>query len=183
VTWRTLGRYAERYLRRAAELRERHLGPDHSVTLDTLHSLAVVVKRDARRGPEAVALLERVHARWAADLGPDHSATLNSLYNLAEAYRKADQLPDAISLLERLRDRQTASGGPDPDHPEVVKTLYHLGSMYTHAGAGPTPSCYSSRRGIGWRPPSARTTRKPWAYRRASPRRTSAPGGPRRPSP
>jgi serine/threonine protein kinase/tetratricopeptide (TPR) repeat protein len=114
VTWRNLGKYAaaERHLRRAVELRERELGPDDPLTLDSRNSLAVTLERQGRFGA-ATELYQRNLEASRRLFGPDHPQTLAALHNLAAAYQDAGRADMALPLFEFTLSKQQAALGPD----------------------------------------------------------------------
>jgi serine/threonine protein kinase len=132
-TWLWLGYYqkAEEHLRRAIGLREGLLGADHPDTLESMHSLGVVLTQGGKLA-EAIALFKKVRDARSAQLGPDHPDTLNTLDNLAAAYRVAGKTADAIALFEKVRDLSIATLGPD--HPSTLTTLDNLAGAYLTAG-------------------------------------------------
>jgi eukaryotic-like serine/threonine-protein kinase len=132
-TYRRIGAYelAIGPLRRAAELREECLGPDHSDTLFALDSLASAYEAVGRL-PEAIQLHDRVQKALAAKLGSDHRETLRALRNLAVAYWAQGNRPEAFQLLEHVRSvHETAFG---PDDPDTLITLQNLAIVYQYSG-------------------------------------------------
>jgi serine/threonine protein kinase/tetratricopeptide (TPR) repeat protein len=133
VTWRNLGKYAaaERHLRRALELRDRALGPDDPLTLDSRNSLAVTLDQAGSPGA-AIELHQQILDASRRTLGPDHLDTLTAMSNLGACYNNAGELEKALPLLEETFSRQQAL--LSVDHPDTLKTAAHLGSCYLDAG-------------------------------------------------
>lgn len=99
-------------LKRAAELSERHLGPNDPQTTTALHSLAVV-HRSMGHGTEAIRLFEQARDRRIASLGEDHEETLNTLNSLSVAYYAAGRMEDALRMMQRVYDISLAKRGPN----------------------------------------------------------------------
>jgi serine/threonine protein kinase len=122
---------AIRQHKRALELLEAKLGPDHPDTLSVRNNLAGAYL-DAGRTAEAVPLLEASLKLREAKLGPDHPDTLSSRNNLAEAYRAAGRTAEAITLHEQTFKLREAKLGPD--HPGTLTSRNNLALAYRIAG-------------------------------------------------
>ncbi|MBX9581522.1 MAG: tetratricopeptide repeat protein, partial [Gemmataceae bacterium] len=128
VTWRNLARYdrAADNLRRAVDLRDRALGPDHPDTLDSVNSLAVVygTMNDPRR---AEPLYRRALEAGEKALGPDHLTVLGTANNLAALYHHRGEYGAAEPLYRRaLAGFERALGR---DHPNTLTTVNNLGAL------------------------------------------------------
>jgi len=158
VLLRDQGRYgeAEQRLRRALEIREQALGPDHPDTATSHNSLGVLLR--AQRPTEqlllkeAEQLLRRVLAIREAAVDPDHpdratspnTATsldmATSLHNLAESLRAQVQFKEAEPLLLKeaeqrlrraleIREATLRSG-----HPDIAQSLNYLAEVLRAQG-------------------------------------------------
>jgi serine/threonine protein kinase/tetratricopeptide (TPR) repeat protein len=133
VTWRNLARYkkAIEHLRRAAELRERELGPDAELTLDSYNSLGVALGL-AGRYREAVTVIQQAHARAMSKHGADQRLTLILANQLATGYLHTGQLEESAVLSEQILERRRSIFGPD--HPDTLHTMCILAYVYARQG-------------------------------------------------
>jgi len=129
---------AEPLLRDALAIREKTLGPEHSLTAEGLDGLAVLL---ANLGDIAGArpLYERALAIREKALGPEHPDTAQSLNNLAALLGNLGDIAGARPLFERaLAIREKALG---PEHPDTAQSLNNLaillGNLGDIAGARP----------------------------------------------
>ena len=122
---------AEKLLKRALHIRERHFGESHLSVLDTCHELAhlhktiasssAVVTESSHHARLAEALFRRSLSGREAELPPDHSALLVSLNDLAIFLQQHGNLEkhstESICLLESAVERATAKrrGGNNED--------------------------------------------------------------------
>jgi serine/threonine protein kinase/tetratricopeptide (TPR) repeat protein len=118
-------------LKRALDLRQRQLAPDHRDTLDTMHNLAMAYHESGKLA-EAIRLFEQVRDKRAVKLGPDHADTLTTQLSIASAYMSAGKLAEAIRLIEQVRDKRAEKLGPD--HADTLTSLHFLALAYTQAG-------------------------------------------------
>jgi tetratricopeptide (TPR) repeat protein len=121
------------HLTRAADLYRSALGPDHMITLYTMHALALA-QFHVGATADVVALLEKVRDAQSARLGPDHPATLDTLTDLGMAYIRSGKEADGLALLETVRDATTRALGPDSML--TLKTQFCLAEAYKDAGRG-----------------------------------------------
>ena len=122
---------AEPIQRRALEIREKVLGPNHPDTATSLNNLAGIYSSQGQY-KEAEPLLKRALEINEKALGPDHPNTAISLNNLAEIYRSQGQYKEAEPLLKRaLEIREKALG---PDHPDTATSLNNLAAIYRNQG-------------------------------------------------
>ncbi|WP_169979111.1 protein kinase domain-containing protein [Tautonia rosea] len=134
-----LGRYAdaERNLRRALEIRERLLGPEHPETLETLSALVPVVNpsgfHNMARKQEAIRLARRSAESHRRVFGAAHPATLAAHADLGDALIRAGNLQEASDLLQHnLGIQQKVQGA---GHPETLWTMTLLGQARCRLGA------------------------------------------------
>ncbi|ODT63708.1 hypothetical protein ABS71_14020 [bacterium SCN 62-11] len=150
--WRGLGNWpqAERFLRRALELKECSLGPAHRVCRRLLGSLAEILKC-AGKADEAAGLFRQIeqNRQSHSDLSRQPSSQrLCSQYGLSEVpawsfQAKSSELGLKGSFkqlkplcLAALRASEQALG---PSHPDVSYLLEDLAALYTENGR-PEPS-------------------------------------------
>ncbi len=127
------GRYgeAEVHARKAIELSEAELGPEHKTTAILINNLATVHELQGRYA-EAEGLYKRALTIKEKVLGPEHisvGATLNNLallLDLQHRYGEAEPL-----YLRALRIMEKALG---PKHPSFAISLDNLGVMYSAQG-------------------------------------------------
>lgn len=114
---------AEPLMRRALELDEKRLGPDHPNVSILLGNLAVLLL-DTNRSAEAEPLMRRALELDERSLGPDHPNVARGLGNLAMLLQANHRLEEAESLIRRALDLDERSLGPD--HPNVAIRLNNL---------------------------------------------------------
>ena len=117
--------------RRALEIREKVLGPDHPSVATTLNNLGGLYRAQGKYD-EAEPLYRRALEIREKVLGPDHpyvATTLNNLGLLLAAQGKYDE---AEPLYRRsLEIREKVLG---PDHPDVAYSLHNLGTILYEQG-------------------------------------------------
>jgi serine/threonine protein kinase len=121
---------AESLLTAAIATRQARLGPDHPLTLATMHNQARAFDL-AGRPAEAISLLERVRDIRAQTLGGEHPDTLDAASDLALMLTRAGRHNEAVALLERVRDVRVARLGGD--HALTLATLESLAEAYVGA--------------------------------------------------
>jgi tetratricopeptide (TPR) repeat protein len=130
---RELGRYgdADQWLRRALEIRERVLGPNH---IDTTASLDDFATLEFVRGDLAAAesIVRRSLAAHEAAQGPNHPATAGNLNNLATIYANQGNDTDAEPLYRRAISILDRAFGPDS--PPTAAAFSNLASLYARQG-------------------------------------------------
>lgn len=129
---------ARQLLERALTIREKALGPDHSLTGTSLNNLALLLK-DQGDLAAARPLLERALAITENAPGPEHPDTATTLNNLAMLLQRQGNLAEARPLHERaLAIREKALG---PEHPNTAQSLNNLGFLLYDEGdlAGARP--------------------------------------------
>jgi non-specific serine/threonine protein kinase/serine/threonine-protein kinase len=136
--YRNLGLYtkAEPLLARSVEIRQRVLGPDHPLTLQSMDSLAVFYEQ-AGRYAEAEKLQAETVAGRRRVLGEDHRDTLQSKDELAIVYESQGRYPESERLWnEVLTARRRVLSSDDPDlfeSMDCVASAYQNGGRYDEA--------------------------------------------------
>jgi len=120
-------RLAEPHLRRAADLRREHLGPEHRDTLDSMFDLSEV------RGDEGE--MRRVFETGRRVLGADDPHTLHNMFSLALVVRKRGDYPGAIALIRDTLERYRRLFGEDSPYTAYTKHL--LAHTLVMAGDAP----------------------------------------------
>ncbi len=129
----TLGHYpeSEKLLKRALEMREKSLHPEHPDVALSLNNLAVLYKTQGKY-VEAEPLLKRALAIDEMALGPEHPDVAANLNNLAGLYHDQGRYGEAEPLYMRaLAIREKTLG---PEHPHVAESLNNLASLYIDQG-------------------------------------------------
>jgi tetratricopeptide (TPR) repeat protein len=118
---------AEPLMRRALEIDEKALGPDHPNVAICLSNLAVL--HSTNRLSEAEPLMRRAVTIYEKAYGADHPHLAASLNNLADLLRVTNRLSEAEPLIRRaLAIDEKALG---PDHPNVAIRLNVLALLLT----------------------------------------------------
>ncbi|MBU1558141.1 tetratricopeptide repeat protein, partial [Patescibacteria group bacterium] len=123
------GKYDEaiHLAKKALELLEKALGPDHPDVAISLNNLAALYRSKADY-TRAEPLYVRALAIREKALGPDHPDVATSLNNLAFLYKSKGDYTRAEPLYVRaLAIWEKALG---PDHPDVATSLNNLASLY-----------------------------------------------------
>ena len=122
---------AEPLLRRALEIWERVLGPDHPYTATSLNNLAGLYYSQGKL-TEAEPLFRRALEIRERVLGRDHPDTAESLDDLAGLYYSQGKLTEAEPLFRRaLEIRERVLGR---DHPDTAESLDDLAGLYYSQG-------------------------------------------------
>ena len=96
--------------KKALEIAEKALGPDHPNVALSLNNLAGLYDTQGQYA-QAEPLYKRSLAIWEKALGPDHPYVATSLNNLAELYRTQGQYAQAEPLYKRsLRSEERRVG-------------------------------------------------------------------------
>jgi tetratricopeptide (TPR) repeat protein len=112
--------------RRALEVADRAVGPDHPRKGMLLSNLAAVGSVTGRYD-EALELLQQALGIFTRSRGPNHPSIAYVHYNVADVYRlKGDYRRSLQSIQECLRIREATLG---PDHPEVANALDRLAQV------------------------------------------------------
>jgi CHAT domain-containing protein len=113
--------------KRALEIREKNLGPEHLYTALSLNNLATLYT-EMGAYEKALPLYQRALHILEKAQGSEHPDTANSLNNLALLYEKMGAYDRALSLLQRaLKIREKALG---LEHPDTIISLASLGAFY-----------------------------------------------------
>ncbi|KAJ5813504.1 TPR repeat protein [Penicillium pulvis] len=110
---------------------EKALGPDHTSTLDTVHSLGILYRGQGKLD-QAEQMYMRALAGCEKALGPDHTSTLDSIHNLGALYCDQGKLDQAEQMFMRaLAGREKALG---PDHIATLDIIHDIGTLYCDQG-------------------------------------------------
>ncbi len=122
---------AEPLYRRASEIWEKVLGPEHPDTASCLNNLAGLYRAQGRY-KEAEPLYRRALEIKERVLGPEHPATALSLNNLAALYKAQGKYEKAEPLYRRaLQIFEKVLG---PEHPDTARSLNNLAALYDDQG-------------------------------------------------
>ncbi|EED19577.1 Pfs, NB-ARC and TPR domain protein [Talaromyces stipitatus ATCC 10500] len=122
---------AEEMHTRALAGREKALGPDHTSTLDSVHSLGILYQNQDKL-KEAKEMYTRALAGYEKELGPDHTSTLLVVNNLGILYWNQGKLKGAEEMYTRaLAGYEKALG---PDHISTLLVVNNLGILYWNQG-------------------------------------------------
>ncbi|KIJ50301.1 hypothetical protein M422DRAFT_159868 [Sphaerobolus stellatus SS14] len=123
--YRDLGRYEE------AERMYESLGPNHTSTLITVHSLGELYSNQGQL-EEAERMYDRALAGFEKTLGSNHTSTLITVHSLGQLYSKLGQLEEAERMYEQaLAGFEKALG---PNHTSTLITVNSLGQLYSNLG-------------------------------------------------
>ncbi len=118
---------AQSFLQQALTLRERHLGPTHSETANTLDRLARSFENQGK-DEQAEPLYQRALAIHEQQVGVDHPDTAGSLNNLAYLYQGQGKDEQAEPLYQRALEICEQQLGPQ--HPNTATSLNNLARLY-----------------------------------------------------
>jgi tetratricopeptide (TPR) repeat protein len=122
---------AEKMYQRALQGYEKTLGPDNTLTLDTVNNLGLLYA-DLGRLKEAEKMYQRALQGCEKALGPDHTSTLQTVNNLGILYADLGRLKEAEKMYQRaLKGKEKALG---PDHTSTLNTVNNLGILYRRLG-------------------------------------------------
>jgi tetratricopeptide (TPR) repeat protein len=129
--------------KKALEIAESTVGPDHPTVATSLNNLASFY-RARNQYAEAEPLLGRALAIREKTLGPEHLDVARALHDLAEFYHAKGEYHQAAPLVERalvIEALATAEKMFGPEHPDVAGNLQYLAGLlhakgqYAHAEA------------------------------------------------
>jgi tetratricopeptide (TPR) repeat protein len=107
---------------------EKALGPDHTLTLDTVNNLGVLYA-DQGKLAEAEQMYLRALAGKEKALGPDHTSTLSTVNNLGTLYGAQGKLAEAEQMYQRaLMEFRKSLGSEHPSTVIVMSNLRQLRS-------------------------------------------------------
>ncbi|KAK2608781.1 hypothetical protein QQS21_002638 [Conoideocrella luteorostrata] len=122
---------AEEMYLRALQGKEKALGPDHTLTLDTVNSLGVLYANQGKLQEAKEMFLRALQGKEKA-WGPDHTSTLATVNSLGVLYMDQDKLQEAEEMyLRALQGKEKALG---PDHTSTLATVNNLGILYANQG-------------------------------------------------
>jgi tetratricopeptide (TPR) repeat protein len=122
---------AEPLYRRALEIREKQLGPNHPAVATSLNNLAGLLDAQGNYAA-AEPLYRRALKIDEKQLGPDHPHVATSLNNLALLLHAQGNYAAAEPLYRRsLKIREQQLG---PDHPDVAQSLNNLAGLLRDQG-------------------------------------------------
>jgi len=113
-TYLGLGEYnpAETHARKALEIDQRELGPDHLSTCQALTNLTGVLVKKARF-TEVEPMLKQALEHHEQLFGRTHEVTAQTIDNLTQLYAAMERSEEAITLAKELLDIRTATIGEE----------------------------------------------------------------------
>ena len=117
---------AETLMRRALEIDETYLGPQHPNVAIHLNNLATLLQATNRLA-EAESLMRRALEIDGASLGPEHPLVAIRLNNLAQLLKATNRAAEAEPLMRRALEIDEVSLGPQ--HPNVATHLSNLAEL------------------------------------------------------
>ncbi len=130
---RSLGEYqaAERHFRKAIELRQTQLGPEHQATLSSMRGLATCLLQQWRN-EEAELLFRQLLNAGNRVLGPESEETLNVRNCLAVLCKREGRLDEAEKwYTENLEVNRRVRG---PEHRSTLTDMINLSNLYNGRG-------------------------------------------------
>jgi tetratricopeptide (TPR) repeat protein len=115
----------------ALRLREKHLGPDHQLTVAAMSNVGNSYC-SATRFNDAVGMLEAALKKCPASGARADADTLTIMNNLGRAYYRLGRPAEAIRVLEHVRAGSRSMFGPD--HLRTLATMNNLSEAYRRAG-------------------------------------------------
>jgi serine/threonine protein kinase len=123
---------AERHLRRAMDLRQKHLGRDEPSTLEAQETLADFLNRGAYRPVEAEAIARETWEARVRVLGAEHRDSLNSLDTYAQSLLDLGHPREGIVHLRQCLDARRRTLGPN--NFETLLSMNNLASALVEVG-------------------------------------------------
>jgi serine/threonine protein kinase/tetratricopeptide (TPR) repeat protein len=108
--------------KRALELEERALGPDHLTVAGTYHRLGNIYFQRAQY-PEALDAFNRSLAIRQRALGPDHPELLKTFIGMANVYGDSGDHERALADYQRALDGLRRTQPDDPDIPMIANNM------------------------------------------------------------
>ncbi len=118
-------------LEKARDTLKARRGPEHPLTLASMHNLAEGYRDDGQSDKALPLFVETFQGRKST-LGPDHPDTLKSMGDLALGYSVAGLKNKAMPLYEEARKLAEAKLGPD--HVVTLHSMNNLANGYQSAG-------------------------------------------------
>jgi tetratricopeptide (TPR) repeat protein/predicted ATPase len=133
ILYETKGQYGEALslYRRALNIREQNLGPEHNDVVFTIANLGRLYQVMGHY-QQALPLLQRALAMQEQKLGskdPQIAALLNNLGTLYQAMGEHEQ---ALPLMERALTISENTKGAE--HPDTISFIYNISSLYLNTG-------------------------------------------------
>lgn len=119
------------HLRRALEIRERRLGPEHPRTADTMAAISRALF-SLGRFDEALEFSEQALEINERALGPDHLGVARSLFSLGLTLKDLGRQRDALDAFERAHRVYVANHGEE--HPTVATALLNIAGVQDTLG-------------------------------------------------
>jgi broad specificity phosphatase PhoE/Tfp pilus assembly protein PilF len=116
---------------RALVGKEKSLGPDHTSTLDALHTLGNFYENQWKL-QEAEEMYQRAVVGLERVLGPDHTSTLDALHTLGNLYKDQWKWQEAEEMYQRVVVGLERVLGPD--HTSTLDAVHALGNLYEDLG-------------------------------------------------
>ena len=128
-----LGAHAasEQRLRRALEIQERILGPDHHEVARTLHALGQALNR-LERYPQALAIYNRARDIEQRNLEPNHPDMAVTLHAIGQVMVHLNRYEEALRAFQQALAIKEEKLGPE--HPSTASTLHAIGQALTRQG-------------------------------------------------
>jgi CHAT domain-containing protein/lipopolysaccharide biosynthesis regulator YciM len=117
--------------KRALDIRERILGPEHAEVAESLHNLAAVYRAKSDY-TNAESAFQRALSIREKVLGQEHRETTRSLLALSDVYQAAGAYAKAATSLERALAIQEKILGAE--HQDLARTLTNLAIVYNYTG-------------------------------------------------
>jgi tetratricopeptide (TPR) repeat protein len=116
---------------RAAALAERHLGPNHPVTIESTNNLGTVLYAQGD-DDGAVRCFQRAAAGWEQVFGPSFPDVAAALGNLGLVHLRSGRFPECLEALERAVTIYRQALGDR--HPSTATMLCNLASALRESG-------------------------------------------------
>ena len=121
---------AEDMYLRALTGKEKAWGPEHTLTLNTVHNLGLLYSNQGKKEAEDMYLRALIGKEKA--WGSEHTSTLNTINNLGNLYLDQGKIKEAEDMyLRALIEREKAWGS---DHTSTLGTINNLGNLYSDQG-------------------------------------------------
>jgi tetratricopeptide (TPR) repeat protein len=122
---------AETIYQQALTSKEKALGPEHTLALNTVNNLGYLYA-DQGKLAEAETMYQRALTGYEKALGPEHTSTLGTVDNLGLLYVDQGKLAEAETMYQRaLTGKEKALG---PEHTSTLGTVDNLGLLYVDQG-------------------------------------------------
>ena len=117
--------------RKALEMYEQALGPDHEDTLTCLNNFAACLRYE-RQYEEALPLCRSAMERCMAVMGAENQMTMDATVNLANCLLQMDRLAEAMPLYHMFMGQCEAVHGAE--HPYTLRATQNLGVVLDAMG-------------------------------------------------